>query len=162
MKNKLLFLYVSLSMVFMTFFSVSADHGMAGCGLGSVFIKEKDRLPQIFAATTNGTYYNQLFAITTGSSNCTTSGIVKKEKEQEVFVHLNYESLEREMATGRGEKLDTLATLFGCSNSKEFNSLAKSNYSKLFASKDSSPSLLLSQLKEEVSKNESLKSTCSL
>jgi len=141
---------------------VRADYGMAGCGLGSIVITEKDRMPQVFAATTNSTYFNQWFAITIGTSNCTSGGVVKKEKEQEIFVHLNYESLEREMASGKGEKLDTLANLFGCSNSKEFGSVAKNSYSKLFGSGDNSPSTLLSQLKEEVSKNKNLKSTCQL
>jgi hypothetical protein len=162
MKGKFLFCITLGSLLFFGSSTIQADHGMAGCGLGSVIIKEKDRMPQVFAATTNSTYYNQLFGITTGSSNCTKSGIVKKEKEQEVFVHLNYETLEREMASGRGEKLDTLSLLFGCSNPKEFGSVARNNFSKFFGSKDSSPTQLLSQLKEEVSKSETLKTVCSL
>jgi len=155
--------YIALNCIFfLNISTIRADHGMAGCGLGSLVIKEKDRIPQIFAATSNATAYNQLLGITTGTSNCTSSGVVKKEKEQEVFVHLNYNTLEREMASGKGEKLDTLSSLFGCSNSKEFGVVAKSNFSKLFGSKDSSPTQLLSQLKEEVNKNETLKTVCSL
>jgi len=137
-------------------------YGMAGCGLGSLLIEEKGKGPQIIAATTNNTYSNQIFPITTGTSNCTTSGIVTKEKEQEVFVHVNFESIEAEMATGKGEKLNTLASLFGCSNSKEFKSLAKDNYLKIFNSKGNSPSTLLATLKEEISKNQKLSSICTL
>lgn len=162
MNKKILFSLAILGMLAYAGTPVRADYGMAGCGLGSVIIKEKDRVPQIFAGTTNGSYYNNLLGITTGTSNCTASGVVIKEKEQEIFVHLNYESLEREMASGKGEKLDTLANLFGCSNSKEFGAVAKNNYSKLFGAIDNSPGTLLTHLKQEVSKNQTLKSTCQL
>ena len=162
MNKKTIFSLAVLGLLVYAGRPIRADYGMAGCGLGSIIIKEKDRIPQVLVATTNGTYYNNLFGITTGTSNCTSSGVVKKEKEQEIFVHLNYDSLEREMAAGKGEKLDTLANLFGCSNPKEFGSVAKNNYSKFFGASDNSPGALLSQLKEEVSKNQTLKITCQL
>lgn len=139
---------------------VNAGHGMAGCGLGSLVIKENNKM-QIFAATTNGTSANQTFAITTGTSNCSSGGISLKSKEQEIFVHVNYDSLEKEIATGKGEKLNALAGLFGCSkNSKEFASFTKSNFSKLFSEKEN-PNFLLSSLREEFSKS-SLKTVCQL
>lgn len=145
----------------------SAGYGMAGCGLGSIVFKElklENNIVQIFAATTNGTYGNQTFGITTGTSHCTGSGAAYRDKVQEVFVSTNYDSLEQQIAAGKGEKLDALASLFGCpkSNSSEFNKVAKANYSKLFNGKDSSPNFLIFSLKEEVSKNSTLKSSCTL
>ncbi|MDX1959774.1 MAG: DUF3015 family protein [Leptospiraceae bacterium] len=139
---------------------LAGTYGMAGCGLGSLVITAND-ITQIFAATTNATAYSQFFGITTGTSNCTKDGIVTNEKQQEVFVHLNFQTLEKEMATGKGEKLNALATLVGCSkNIKGFNQMAKSNYNKLF--KDSDPSILLVSLKEEISKDANLKASCTL
>lgn len=145
----------------------SADYGMAGCGLGSVIFKELklgNNIGQIFAATTNGTYGNQTFAISTGTSHCSGGGAAYREKVQEVFVSTNYDSLEQQIAAGKGEKLEALASLFGCpkDNATEFNKVAKANYSKLFNGKDSSPNFLLFSLKAEVSKNSTLKSSCTL
>lgn len=144
-------------------FSVSlsaAGYGSAGCGLGSYLFKEDKKVLQILAATTNGIAYNQTFAITFGTSNCTNSGIVHRDKAQEVFVTLNYESLEQEISMGKGEKLDTLAELFGCSDSKNFNSVAKKNFSQLFGKQESNPNTLISFLKDEVKRNEVLKTSC--
>ena len=60
-------------------------YGMAGCGLGSLIIKNHSKGPQIGAWILNVIGY-QISAITTGSSNC---GITKDDlamKEQEVFL----------------------------------------------------------------------------
>jgi hypothetical protein len=136
----------------------SAKYGMAGCGLGSLAVKNND-IMQIFAATSNGIYGNQTFGITTGTSNCTKDGVALKDKEQEIFVHTNYESLEKESAIGKGEKLSALASLLGC-KSNELSTLAKKNYEKFFASKESSPTFFLNSIKEEINKDEAAKSAC--
>jgi hypothetical protein len=157
--KKIIFTTLLMSLLFLNQSSILAGgYGMAGCGLGSLIIKENNFL-QIFAATTNGTSGSQTFGITTGTSNCTASGVVRSDKAQEVFVHLNYESLEKEMAVGKGEKLETLATLFGCNESQKFASMTKSKYEKLF-SNEGNPSHLFLSLKSEIEKDKSLKSSC--
>ncbi len=53
-------------------------YGMAGCGVGSLFISDKGKPMQLLAVTTNGTGVSQwigVFAITSGTSNCTEDGI---------------------------------------------------------------------------------------
>src|SRR4051812_16002049 len=81
-------------------------YGMAGCGLGSlVFGQENTMLKQILAATTNGTFGSQTFGITSGTSNCTTAGVVKAQREQAAFVEVNFRDLKRDMAAGGGEFL---------------------------------------------------------
>ncbi|MCB1142808.1 MAG: DUF3015 domain-containing protein [Leptospiraceae bacterium] len=156
--KSLLITITSLSLFFISPIS-AGGYGMAGCGLGSLIIKPNNFL-QIFAATTNGTYANQTFGITSGTSNCASSGIVKNEKAGEIFVHMNYESLEKEMAMGKGEKLDTLATLFGCKNSSSFASMTKNKYEKLFSEED--PSNLFLSLKTEIKNDKTLSTTCSV
>ncbi len=91
-------------------------YGMAGCGFGSLLLGDKPGIIQIFAATTNGIYGNQTFAITSGTSNCTggSSSADAKIRQQEIFVQVNYKSLQQEMAAGRGEKLGAFAGLLGC------------------------------------------------
>jgi hypothetical protein len=162
MKVNFTLIIVMLAGIFFGNSVMAKGYGMAGCGLGALAIPQNNFM-QIFAATTNATYYNQTFAITTGTSNCTTSGVVKSEKAKEVFVHLNYESLEREMSAGKGEKLETLASLFGCEkDSQTFSRMAQNNFEKLFSSTDTSPNRMVSILTEEVSKNEVLKNTCKI
>jgi hypothetical protein len=160
-KIVLAIIFISMAFIFGVM-PISAKHGMAGCGLGSLIIESND-IMQVTAATSNGTSGNQTFGITTGTSNCTKDGVVNNDKVQEVFVHLNYNSLEKEMAVGKGEKLSALASLVGCSkNVNGFSNFAKANYSKLFSSKSGDPSLLLASLKEEISKDVTLKNSCSL
>jgi hypothetical protein len=138
------------------------DYGMAGCGLGSIVLGSQNNFLQVSAATTNGTFYSQISGITSGTSNCTADGIVKKERTREIFVHMNYESLEQEIAVGKGEKLETLATLFGCSQNKDkFNSMTKSNFKKLFSSQKT-PLTIVSTIANEINKNEILKSSCKI
>jgi len=156
-------LFISaLSVLFVSNVSgAGRKYGMAGCGLGS-FVISSNGTTQIFAATTNGTSGSQTFGITSGTSNCTADGIVQTEKEQEIFVHLNFDSLEREIVSGTGEKLTAFASLMGCSkNVREFASFAKTNY-RTFATDENrnSPSLFLSALKLELAKDQVLSLAC--
>jgi glutamate synthase domain-containing protein 1 len=140
----------------------ASQYGMGGCGFGAVLIKENKMLHQLGVTFLNAICGNQTSGITSGTSNCTADGIVHKEKEQEVFVHINYDSLEQEIAVGKGEKLDTLATLFGCSKNKEqFVSMTKKNYSKFF-SKNDDPSKLYLSIKTEIQSDKILKNSCQL
>src|SRR5215471_19562951 len=92
-----------------------AVYGMAGCGLGSLlFGTDNSKLMQILAATTNGTFANQTFGITSGTSNCVEGGVVKAEREQAAFAEVNFQDLKRNMATGGGEYLASFSTLLGC------------------------------------------------
>ena len=135
---------------------------MAGCGLGSLIIKQNDK-SQILAATTNGTFGSQTFGITTGTSNCTANGIVKNEKAQEIFVTVNFSSLEQEMASGKGEKLNTFAQLLGCNSDsvEKFGQMTQSNYNKLL-SENATPTSLISAVKSEIKKDGNLSKSCKM
>lgn len=126
----------------------AGSYGMAGCGLGSILIKTNDKM-QIFAATSNGTSANQTFGITFGTSNCTPGGAAYIEKQQEVFVNVNFESLEKEMAAGSGEKLDAFSNLLGCKSSSAFGAMARDNYDSFFGA-ETTPSSLLKEVKRKV------------
>ena len=141
--------------------AAAEGYGTAGCGLGSVLI-ESGGFMQVFAATTNGSSYSQTFGITSGTSNCVEKGVVKIDKEQEVFVETNLDALQADMAAGGGEYLNGLATLMGCEESvwADVGSLAQANYSSVFP-RDSTPALhALYTLKSEMSLNEDLAGAC--
>ena len=102
----------------------------AGCGLGSLIIKQNTKVMQVLAATTNGIAF-QTIAITFGTSGCSASGLVKNDKQIQYFVEVNQEELTRDMAQGHGEKITTLAALNGCSTPEQittFNTKAQAAF----------------------------------
>ncbi|TGL64131.1 DUF3015 family protein [Leptospira sarikeiensis] len=141
----------------------AADYGVSGCGIGALLIKDNKTFQQVLSATTNGTSGNQTSGITTGTLNCTTDGLISSTKTQEAFVALNFESLEQEMANGKGERLEALSGLLGCSGDStvEFGELTRKNYSSLFH-KEATPSSLLAAVKEEIKSDAKLSRSCNI
>ena len=154
--KKLQFLVILSVFVMSTSSAFAAGYGEGGCGLGSLIFGDDSGVVQIFASTTNGTSGNQTFGITSGTSNCDSKGIVLAKKEQEIFLGYNYESLLKEMAIGKGENLNTLAGLMGCSpeSYKKFGSFAKKNYSSIVKTGDTASDKMLSVIKKELSKDQ--------
>jgi hypothetical protein len=112
---------------------VAGPYGMAGCGLGSMVIDPSGS--QTSAATTNGTAYNQLFGITSGTSNCKAPSEVAVITRQEDFVANNLSTLSKDMAKGSGESLNAFAETLGC-DQMALNDVAgalKNSYSTIFA-----------------------------
>lgn len=107
----------------------AAGHTAAGCGLGSIlFDKKEAKVHLILAATTNGTFGNQTFGISSDTLGCTSSGVVKNDKRVEVYAAVNFSKLQKEMAQGGGEYLSGLSTLLGVKNKDAFYKLAQSRY----------------------------------
>jgi hypothetical protein len=85
-----------------------------GCGLGSILWENKadgSVLSQAFQATTNGTFGNQTFGITSGTLGCGQPGKVVQNDHLNRFVKSNMDNLARDISQGRGETLDTFAEL---------------------------------------------------
>lgn len=131
----------------------AAGYGAAGCGFGGELIKENKVLHQIGAAILNGLLGNQTFGMTSGTSGCGKSGLVLGENEDEKFVKSNYDTLAKEMASGEGENLSTLASLLGCPSDqvKSFGSFTQAHYRSLFKTGETTPSEMLVALKNGLS-----------
>lgn len=146
--------------------SIAAEpYGMAGCGLGSMVPVWKNDIGQILAATTNGSFSSQTFGITSGTSNCTTDGLVKREIAQEVFIASNEEPLELETTQGSGERIRAVASLLGCpKHAVELGKLMKENHTYLFPKtkleNESRSKEILSRLKTQISSDETLRLVC--
>ncbi len=85
-----------------------------GCGLGNMLFQEigQDKLLfQVFAVTTNGTFGNQTFGITSGTLGCKAPANFVQNEKLERFVADNMDSLAQDIAAGSGESLSTLAEL---------------------------------------------------
>lgn len=123
------------------------DNG-PGCGLGKLawsdYGGQKQIAPQVFMATTNGTFGSQTFGISSGTSGCTNDGVIMKNK------HINlaesaFESLKQEMAQGGGEHLAALAILLGVPAEAHptFFALVQEQYAALLRSQDTTPLMML-------------------
>ena len=135
--------------------SVFAENSGVGCGLGAmVFEGKKETVVfQMLASTTNGTFGNQSFGITSGTLGCTNDGIVMNDEKVGVFASVNLENLKQDMAQGEGEHLTSFATLLGVSNAHQpgFFALTQDKYSSLFASAETTSTEMLVALNQELS-----------
>lgn len=163
MKKLIMMGILGLSLVSFSGSAIAAGYGDAGCGLGSLAFGNQQGAVQVLAATTNGTFGTQTFGITTGTSNCNPAGLVKLDKEREEFAQKNYSTLVKEMAMGKGENLDTLASLYGCSQAahSDFGSLVQENFGNIVKSDSTTSHEMLSSLKSEMSGHAVLSKTCS-
>jgi hypothetical protein len=92
--------------------SFAAPKENVGCGLGYIAFKGKDGLlSQTFAATTNGTFGNQTFGITSGTLECEQYSTFAANEKLNKFVSDNMDNLAVDIARGQGEYLNTLAVL---------------------------------------------------
>lgn len=128
------------------------DNG-PGCGLGKLawsdYAGQKQIAPQVFMATTNGTFGSQTFGISSGTSGCTNDGLIMKNKHMNLTTGA-FESLKQEMAQGQGEHLAALATLLGIPSEDQpvFFSLVQEKYASLVQSEDTTPLVMLQAIQE--------------
>lgn len=140
----------------------ASGYGAAGCGLGAVVFGSKPGIIQVLAATTNGTFASQTFGITTGTSECG-GGVVKVQAEQKVYAYNNFGQLQKEIAQGRGERLQTLAFLMGCNakSVESFGAVAQKNYAQIFDAKTTDSDVMLDRIRTAAQSDASLASQCS-
>jgi hypothetical protein len=156
--------------VLVTFISLSgsvfaAGYGGSGCGPGSLVAGTSPGAIQLVGVTTNVILSpTQYSAISTGFSNCNPQGLVKVEKEREIFAQSNYSSLVREMAVGEGENLETLAGMYGCSKESygEFNSMVQKNFENIIQSEGTTPGQMLTSIENEMAGHTVLSKSCSI
>ncbi len=106
-----------------------------GVGLGTVIFEGHDGLiSQVCAATTNGIYGNQTFAISSGTLGAEQPTELWASKQLNDFVAENMNSLAQDIAQGQGESLEAICSILGVDDSKTFNSTLQDNFSKIYTS----------------------------
>ncbi len=149
--------------IIVTVGSLGAFAGDAGCGLGSMIISRNTKLLQLFAMTTNHSFFTQPLGITSGTSGCSANGIVKNDKETQYFVEVNQQDLTRQMSQGSGEKLETLSVLQGCKSMEARNKFAevtKTSFSQIVTNEQIPASDLISNLNKVTQNNPQLLEVC--
>ncbi len=129
----------------------AGENNTGTCGWGAkLFDGQRGIAPQVLAATTNGTSGNQTFGISSGTSGCTQDGVVKSNWKTAMFIDGNKDKLARDMSTGNGEALESLAKLIGIQDQHKaaFFKATKDNFAQIFASDNSTTGQVLASLKQ--------------
>lgn len=120
-----------------------------GCGWGTmVFEGQSGKGSEILAVTTNGTFGNQTFGITTGTAGCD-EGATIASAEVRLFASANMDKLARDMAVGGGETLNSLADLMQIDQRDKpvFFVLTKANFDKIYTSENVTTGDMLTALR---------------
>ena len=132
---KKLLAFVAFAVAFSASSAFAIDS--TGCGLGSIILTgQSGMIPQLLAVTTNGSFGNQTFGITTGSSGCDQNGrITGGTGKTLAFLENNLEQFAVDAARGHGETIDTVAALMGV-DAEKAGSVIKENFAFIFDSHD--------------------------
>jgi len=128
---------VFVMMVVLSGVGWAVDPKNTGCGLGSLaFEGQNGLISQVLAATTNGIFGNQTFAITFGTWNCEKFKTWAYNEKVDSFVAHNMDNLARDIARGQGEYVNTLALLMGIPDAKRvaFRSQLQAHFSDIYTS----------------------------
>ena len=153
----------TLIVIVLSLSSVSVLAGDAGCGLGSMIIQKNAKLSQSLALTTNMTLLNNLFGITSGTSNCSSSEFVGiGNKDAAKYAEANFQNLRVDMARGQGENLAALAQLLGCSDASvpAFGQMTRARYQNIFPSTAVTPVDMIKAVDQEVHGDSQLAREC--
>jgi len=135
----------------------AAHANSAGCGLGStLFDGQSGVAPNVLAVTTNGISGNQTFGITTGTLGCNQNDTVSAAADS--FIKSNMERVARDMSTGNGETMDTLAALMGieAADKETFFQVSQHNFTTIYSRDDVTSTEVLSALKAVMLSDKSL------
>jgi len=117
-----------------------ADSG-PGCGLGQqIFAGQTGLAAHVLAASTNGTFTNQLFGLSFDSLGCNGETVITAEFQRNVFVASNFDNIARDAAQGGGDHLESLASIMQIQDidAHRFYELAQVNYDSLFGGNNAS------------------------
>ena len=134
--KKLLVMAAAISLI-VAGSAFAAGNMNVGCGLGTVIfqdVQNQSTLVQVVAATTNGTFGNQTFGITSGTSECAQPKNVVRNDRLNEFVQANLDELARDISAGKGETLSTVAELMGVPVARRdaFNSNLQAHFHQIF------------------------------
>ncbi|MDL0431614.1 DUF3015 domain-containing protein [Marinobacter sp. TBZ242] len=127
-----------------------------GCGVGAMIWKGQSGIaPHVLAATTNGTFGNQTFGMTTGTLGCQTNQSVQS---MAMYMESNIDKVARDMSRGSGENLDTLAVLLGVDEADRdsFRKVLQDNFATIFPSSETTSGEAVDAIVALLEKDESL------
>lgn len=132
-----------------------------GCGLGWQVTQKKTIIGSITRGTTNS-FVPPSFGMTSGTLGCAQHPFAKKDQEAAVYAMTNYDSLNIEMAEGRGEFLTGFARTLGCDDSAmgEFGAMTQAQYKSITEGGKAAPVQMLQNVKQQIRQNAALSAQC--
>ena len=130
-----------------------------GCGVGTIiFDGQSGVAPQVLAATTNGILGNQTFGITSGTLGCSKDGVVSNPVKVSMFLDNNLDKLAYDMAAGRGETLESLASLIGVDDAHKaaFFATTKAHFAAIIPSDRANTQDVIAGLNKVLAENADL------
>ena len=124
-----------------------------GCGLGTILWDgqaDGSVISQSLQATTNGTFGNQTFGITSGTLGCEQPANIVKNDKSLAFAADNMDMLARDIAAGQGETLDTLAELLElrATDRSALYATLQNNFDQIFVTGDETAGVVLDRIAE--------------
>lgn len=114
--------------------STGAFAADVGPGLGKTVIKQDGMGWDLLKAFLNGLWWNQFFAILSGTSGYEKGGVAMVETNQ--FIADNMDALAIDIAQGSGEYVDTLSAMLNVSDSVAFKATLQNNFDSIFSSEN--------------------------
>lgn len=152
--------FAGICVLFIVVMFVGVAHAVpksnVGCGLGYLAFKDQDGLmSQTAAATTNGTFGNQTFGITSGTSECDKFKTFASNEKVNQFVAQNMDNLAKDIAKGNGEYLNTLAVLLEVPEPQrvEFYSKLQTHFTEIYSTDQVNSTDVLNNIESVVSKS---------
>lgn len=106
-----------------------------GVGLGTTVFEGHDGLvSQVCAATTNGLFGNQTFAVTSGTSGANQPAELWASKQLNDFVEENMDSLAQDIAQGQGESLEAICSILQVEDTDAFNASLQESFGDIYTS----------------------------
>lgn len=150
-------LFVIGTMLALPFTAQAAGYSAAGCGVGSMVFEGQSGLgPHVLAATTNGFYGTQTFAMTSGTLGCDVSQPINAHAS--LYINSNLDQIAADMSKGQGEALNALAAVMGVAKSDQtlFRSVMQKNFTAIFNSESVTGSEVAEQVSKVMAENASL------
>ena len=148
-----------LAALFVFSVSAMAQDRSSGCGMGWNVTRSMTTSGSYTRTLTNATFSNTL-AMTLGTSGCSKHDLVMLEKQKIHYVENNLVPLKREMAIGKGERIQALAHVWGCPNTEALTGLLKANFSEIYQSENASD--VVENVNSMILRNPSLESACEI
>lgn len=132
----------------------------AGCGAGSkIWAGQHGTIYKVFASTTNASFGNQTFGMSSGTLGCHQGGTVTTASARiPMFAKANIDQLSADMAAGHGQALTALASLYGISTAdrSNFDALVQTHYNALFPSAETNSNQVIDTLNALMKANHQL------
>ena len=113
--------------------SAGTKDANVGIGLGTIIFEGHDGLvSQVCAATTNGLFGNQTFAISSGTLGADKPDELWAKEQMNEFIKGNMDNVALSIAMGEGESVDTIADILNVSDKEAFKTSMQENFNKIY------------------------------